>query len=171
MVDLLTRAAAVAIERSRAEAALRALNATLEHRVQAETRERLQIWNVSEDLLVIADLDGRLLSVNPAWEATLDWSEEELVGKPFEWLLHPDDRARTVAEVGRLVDGHSTKRFENRLRAKDGSFHWLSWNAARDSARTYVMGRDITEHMVAQEALNRAGAELARVSRISTVSA
>src|SRR5262245_11546945 len=59
MVELLTRAAAVAIERSRAEAALRALNETLEQRVQAETRERLQIWNVSEDLLAIAGLDRK----------------------------------------------------------------------------------------------------------------
>src|SRR5262249_28293842 len=58
MVELLTRAAAVAIERSRAEAALRESHAALEQRVLAETRERLQIWNVSEDLLVIADLTG-----------------------------------------------------------------------------------------------------------------
>ena len=171
MVDLLTRAAAVAIERSRAEAALRELNATLEHRVQAETRERLRIWNVSQDLLVIADLDGTLLSVNPAWKATLEWSEEELVGKSFEWLLHPDDRARTVAEVGLLVEGHSTLRFENRLRAKDGSTHWISWNAAPDGERIYAMGRDVTEHKRAQEALNRAGAELARVSRVTALSA
>src|SRR5262249_14878407 len=58
MVELLTRAAAVAIERSRAEAALRELNETLEQRVRAATRERLQIWNVSQDLLVIADVNG-----------------------------------------------------------------------------------------------------------------
>src|SRR5262249_57840914 len=61
MVELLTRAAAVAIERSRAEAALRELNQTLEQRVEAETRERLQIWNVSQDLLAIVDLDGKFL--------------------------------------------------------------------------------------------------------------
>jgi hypothetical protein len=46
---------------------LRELNETLEQRVQAETYERLQIWNVSQDLLVIADADGRFLNVNPAW--------------------------------------------------------------------------------------------------------
>src|SRR6185295_17135344 len=71
MVELLTRAAAVAIERSRAEAALRQLNETLEQRVQAETRERLQIWNVSQDLLAIAGFDGRFISINPAWTVTL----------------------------------------------------------------------------------------------------
>src|SRR5215470_4653245 len=37
-----------------AEKALRELNETLEQRVEAETRERFHVWNVSEDLLVVA---------------------------------------------------------------------------------------------------------------------
>jgi len=171
MVELMTRAAAVAIERSRAEAALRELNETLEQRVQAETRERLQIWNVSQDLLVIASLDGKYLSVNPAWTATLGWSEADLLGRSSQWLLHPDDRERTRAELDHLAKGHKTLRFENRLRAKDGSYHWISWKAAPDSERIYSMGRDVTESKRAQDALNRAGAELARVSRVTALSA
>jgi hypothetical protein len=35
------------VEREKAEAALRELNETLEQPVQAKTRERLQIWNIS----------------------------------------------------------------------------------------------------------------------------
>ena len=171
MVELMTRAAAVAIERSRAEAALRELNETLEQRVQAETRERLQIWNVSQDLLVIASLDGKYLSINPAWTATLGWSEADLLGRSSQWLLHPDDRERTRAELDHLAKGHKTLRFENRLRAKDGSYHWISWKAAPDSERIYSMGRDVTESKRAQDALNRAGAELARVSRVTALSA
>jgi PAS domain S-box-containing protein len=171
MVELLTRAAAVAIERSRAEAALRELNETLELRVQAATRERLQVWNVSQDLLVITGLDGRCLSVNPAWTTILGWSEADLIGQSFESLLHPDDRERTFAELAQLVQGHQTLRFENRLRSRDGSYHWISWNAAPDGGRIYGMGRDVTEHKRAQDALNRAGAELGRVSRLTALSA
>src|ERR1700730_14457765 len=153
MVELLTRAAAVAIERSLAEAALRELNETLEQRVQAETHERLQIWNVSQDLLVIAGLDGKMLGVNPAWTALLGWSEAELLGKSYQWLLHPDDRERSRSEFDHLVKGHRTLHFENRLRAKDGSYHWISWTAAPDSGRIYGMARDITEQKRAEEAL------------------
>ena len=171
IVDLLTRAAAVAIERSRAEAALRELNDTLEQRVQAATRERLQVWNVSQDLLVIAGRDRRCLSVNPAWTAILGWSEAEVVGSSFDWLLHPDDRERTRAEFEQLVQGARTLRFENRLRASDGSYRWISWNAAPDGGRVYGMGRDVTEHKRAQDALTRAGAELGRVSRLTALSA
>src|SRR6476469_1554762 len=41
-------------EQIAAENALRELNETLEQRVVAETRERFRIWNVSQDLLVVA---------------------------------------------------------------------------------------------------------------------
>jgi PAS domain S-box-containing protein len=167
MVELLTRAAAVAIERNRAEAALRKLNETLEQRVQAETRERLQIWNVSQDLLAIAGLDGKLLSVNPAWTATLGWSEAALLGESSQWLLHPDDRERTRAELDHLAEGHKTLRFENRLRAKDGSYHWISWKAAPDSGRIYSMGRDITEHKRAEAELQQARTALGHRQRVS----
>ena len=93
-------------EQIEAEKALRELNDTLEQRVVAETRERLQIWNVSQDLLVVTDLDGKYLNVNPAWTAVLGWSEAELLGKTSQWLLHPDDRAKTRAETEHLAAGN-----------------------------------------------------------------
>src|SRR5262245_49581310 len=103
-----------------AEEALRELNETLQQRVEAATQERLQIWNVSQDLLVVADLEGRYLSVNPAWTAILGWSESDLLGKSSQWLLHPDDREKTRAEISRIAAGHKTLRFESRFRHKNG---------------------------------------------------
>src|SRR5262245_43848505 len=82
----------------RNERALRELAETLEHRVETETRERLQIWNVSQDLLVVGDFAGRIISVNPAWTAILGWSQADLVGRTVEWLLHPDDQDKSEAE-------------------------------------------------------------------------
>jgi PAS domain-containing protein len=85
-----------------AESALRELNATLEQRVKAETQERLHIWNVSQDLLVVADLEGKYLSVNPAWTATLGWSEAELLDRSSQWLLHPDDQEKRMPRYATL---------------------------------------------------------------------
>ena len=167
MVELLSRAAAVAIERSRAETALRKLNETLKERVETETRERLQIWNVSQDLLAIADMDGKFLSVNPAWAATLGWSDADLLGNAPDWLVHPDDREKIRVELDQLAMGHKTLRFENRLRAKDGSYHWISWKAAPDNGRVYAVGRDITERKRAEEALHELESNFARINRVS----
>jgi PAS domain S-box-containing protein len=105
-----------------AEKQLRWLNQSLEYRVAEQTKERDRIWNVSQDLLVVADTNGRLLSINPAWTATLGWSESDLLGKTADWLCHPDDMTRTHAELARLVGGRRTLLFENRLRHRDSSY-------------------------------------------------
>ena len=148
-----------------AEKALRELNETLEQRVEDETRERLQIWNVSQDLLVVADLEGKYFSVNPAWTATLGWSNSELLGRTSQWLLHPDDHDRTFDEIGHLAAGRKTLRFENRFRHKDGSYRWISWDSAPDGGRIYAMGRDVTELKDAENLLREARAELAQFAR------
>jgi PAS domain S-box-containing protein len=142
------------VETMRLYANLRELNETLEQRVQAETRERLQIWNVSQDLLVIGS-GGKFLSINPAWSATFGWSESDLLGEAYQRILHPDDQERTRSEFDHLFRGGKTLHFESRLRAKNGAYHWVSWAVATDGGRVYGMGRDITEQKRAQEALRR----------------
>jgi PAS domain S-box-containing protein len=103
-------------KRVEAETALRRLNEVLEQRVESEARERARIWNVSQDMLVVTDLEGRFLSLNPAWTTTLGWSETDLIGNTYEWLVHPDDRSKIRAEVASLAEGYKTRQFENRWR-------------------------------------------------------
>jgi len=158
-------------EQLEAEKALRELNETLENRVEAQTRERFQIWNVSQDLLLVTDLGGNYLSVNPAWTVLLGWSEAELLGKTSQWLLHPDDRDKTRTEIGRLAAGHVTERFETRFRHKDGSYRWLSWKAVQDQGRIYAMARDITGLKDAENKLMEARHELSQVAGRTTLAA
>lgn len=171
MVGLLTRAAAVAIERSRAEAALRELNATLEHRVAAQARERDRIWKVSHDLMLVQGSDGKVLNVNPAWTATLGWAEADFLGRTLEWVLHPEDLVRTRVEFDRTSAGGEARVFENRYRHKDGSIRWLSWRVVHDQGGLiYAVARDVTELKHAEDALQETRRELTRVSRQTTLS-
>ncbi len=71
--DITERKGAEAVHTA-SERAMRELNETLEQRVEAQTRERFQIWSL-KDLLLVADRDGKDLSVNRAWTASLGWSE------------------------------------------------------------------------------------------------
>jgi PAS domain S-box-containing protein len=158
-------------EQIEAEKALRDLNETLEQRVEAETRERLGIWNVSQDLLVLADLGGIYLNVNPAWTTTLGWSESDLLGKSSQWLLHPDDSEKTRVEINNLAAGQRTSRFENRLRHKNGTYRWISWKSVPDRGRIYAMGRDVTELKDAENDLRSARRELAQAARRTTAAA
>jgi PAS domain S-box-containing protein len=154
-----------------AEKALRLLNASLEHRVAEQAKERDRIWNVSPDLLVVADTNGTLLSVNPAWTATLGWSESDLIGKTADWLRHPDDTARTRLEFARLLGGRKALLFENRLRHKDGSYRCLSWTAVPDEGRLYAVARDVTDLKNAEEQLRASRNELTQVTRQMTMGA
>ena len=158
-------------KRVEAEIALRRLNDILEHRVEAEARERARIWSVSQDMLVVTDREGTFLSLNPAWTTTLGWSEDDLVGHTHEWLVHSDDRNSTHAELVLVAAENTTRQFENRLRHKDGSFRWLSWTAVPDRDRIYAVARDVTEIKAAEEELRSSRQELARVGRLMTIAA
>ena len=158
-------------ERKRAEAALRELNETLEQRIEEEAQERMQIWNVCQDLLVICDLEGKFLKVNPAWTATLGWHESELLGKSSQWMIHPDDREQALVETDNLAAGRILNRFGLRFREKNGCYRWLSWRAVPHQGRIYAMARDETEQKHAEDGLREAQQELERVSRQTTIGA
>lgn len=111
----------------------------------ARTMEREQVWELSRDLLLVADSRGRWLSVNPAFTRMLGWHDHELLGRTSEWLEHPADRARTRQEIARIAAGHTTQRFENRFRAKDGRYHRLSWSAVPHNGLFFCVARDVTE--------------------------
>ena len=133
-------------ELKQAETRLQEKNATLEHQVEERTAERNRIWQVSRDMLMVSDLAGVFLNVNPAWTRVLGWTAEELVGRTSEWLEHPDDREETRAEIVRLAEsGAPTLAFENRFRTRDGDYRHLSWTAAPKGDRFYCVARDITE--------------------------
>ena len=152
-----------------AEIDLRRLNETLEAQVEARTRERDRIWNVSQDLLVVADVEGIWMTVNPAWTQTLGWSEAELLGKTSTWLEHPDDHERTKAEMAHLAAGGRTLRFENRFRHKDGSYRWLSWTAVPHEGLIYAVARDVTDEKEAAETLRHTEEALRQSQKMEAV--
>jgi PAS domain S-box-containing protein len=150
---------------------LRSINIALAERVAVQAQERDRIWNLAQDLFAVSDSSGSILNINPAWRTTLGWSPDDLVGKTAEWLLHPEDRERSFAELANLSAGRKTLHFENGLRSKDGSYRWLSWFAVQDGGLNYATGRDVTDLKRAEEQLHILRRELADASRQATVGA
>jgi PAS domain S-box-containing protein len=156
-------------ERDRIEGELRELSAKLEQEVERRTLERDRIWNVSEDLLGVANFEGYFLSMNPAWSRLLGWSEDEIKAMHVSALRHPDDTAHS--EVGRkqLVQGVPTVRMENRFRHKDGSWRWLQWTMTEHDGLIYVAGRHVTAEKESAAALQHAQRQAAHLQKMEAI--
>ncbi len=134
-----------------------------EDRSPAELHLR-RLFDLSLDLMCVADFDGYFRRINPAFERTLGYRPAELMSRRFVEFVHPDDRESTIAEVESLARGDVTVDFENRYQTRDGDFRWLAWRAAPvvESGRIYAVARDITCQKADQKLLARQAEELAR---------
>lgn len=121
-------------------------SAIVARRAKADLRAR-RFFDLSHDMLCTADMDGYFVELNAAWKECLGYGIDELRAAPFAELVHPDDRERTEAETAVLFAGRETVGFENRYRAKDGSWHWLRWSStlAADESLIYARATDVTE--------------------------
>ncbi len=138
--ELLRRALRMAIENARLRLQLQQCNDAF----SLENRDRF--FNLSIDLLAIANFDGYFLRLNPAWEETLGFTIAELMAQPYLDLVHPDDRTATLSAAQELSTGRTATMFENRYRCKDGSYRWLAWNSRSDDEQSlvYAVARDIS---------------------------
>lgn len=114
-------------------------------RARADERAR-RFFELSRDMLCTANMEGYFVELNDAWTESLGYSLAELRAVPFVERVHPEDRERTEAEAAALFEGAGTASFENRYRAKDGSWHWLRWSSqlAPDESLVYARAADVT---------------------------
>jgi PAS domain S-box-containing protein len=125
-------------------------------------------FTLSLDFLCIAGMDGYFKRVNAAFERLLGWTTEELLSRPFLDFVHPDDHEKTLREVAALQQqGYLTINFENRYLSKDGTYHWMSWNAASlpDRQLIFASAKDVTELKLHASELQRAKEESEAANR------
>jgi PAS domain S-box-containing protein len=126
--------AALAIERARLFADIQA----------SEERFR-RIFEHAATGIAIMDLDGRFVHCNPAYAAMLGFRDQALPRLPFTTLVHPDDRAAALTEIGRVRAGELPFfESESRYLHQSGEMVWV---------RTFVSplpdGSGATTHLVA----------------------
>jgi len=120
------------------------------------------LCDVSSALLGIADFDGHLLWVNPAFVESLGYTREELLGLPtYLDLLHPDD----LALVGDLLAARPANgpapAVDVRVRHRDGSWRLFRSSSTVVGDRVYFSGTDLTDERRHADELARANVSLA----------
>ncbi len=165
-------------DRKRSEAALRKYQEQLENLVAQRTAELTranrqlqseivarqkaqaeleQFFKVSADLMAIASFEGYFKRVNPAITDILGYSPEEFSRQfSLDWV-HPDDRELSEKKTKQMLESKEAIAFENRYRAQDGSYKWISWSAVPvpEEQSIYCVGRDISDRKSVEDALHQ----------------
>lgn len=133
--------------------------------------ERDRLFDLSLDMLSIANYDGWFTHVNPAWTRCLGWTAEELTSRPLIEFVHPDDRDKVFADRKKIFPGQPMRDIENRYQCKDGSYRWLSWSVHPQVDTRQVIGvvRDITEKKRDEAERRLLEARIARAQRMEGI--
>ena len=154
---------------------------TERRRAEQALRERER-----ESLLILDTIPALVAILKPSGE--VDAVNQELVafcGQPLEAMkewgtngtVHPDDLPHMVPIFSQAIASGEPYDFEARIRRFDGVYRWLQVRGLplRDSAgkivRWYVLLADVDDRKRAEDAIDTARSELARVARVMSMSA
>lgn len=92
-------------------------------------------FDLSQDLFCIIGTDGRFKKLNPAFQKSIGYRNEELVDQPVASLIHSDDLAA-------FIRFYSTTGSENnaiiRIVCRDENLKVFSWNGTKTPDNTYI---------------------------------
>lgn len=127
-------------------------------------------FDLSLDILVVADEEARLLRVSPSFERSLGYAPSEVVGRNVLEFVHPDDHDATVMAARVARAGKPLKDFENRYVAKSGDVRILRWIFVTTvEGRIYAIARDETERHEREADLDKTHRLLTDAQRIAHV--
>jgi PAS domain S-box-containing protein len=148
----------------RYEAERRAMNDELGRSVDALGASESRFRAVFEQAAVgmtLVDLDSRFLRVNQRFCDITGYTRDEILGRTYSEMTHPDDRAGDRRHVADILTGKcDTARWQKRYLRKDGQTIWIAITIAplripNEPLRMLGVVEDITERMRAQEALQQ----------------
>ncbi|WP_161884410.1 PAS domain S-box protein [Deinococcus alpinitundrae] len=121
------------------------------YRQSAEALQRT--LDLSLDLITTTSSNAEVISASAACKHILGYTPEELIGRSYLDLVHPDDLVRTQAEVVLISTRQVPSVFQNRYLHKDGHIVWMEWNTflVPGDPLLYSVGRDITQRRAAEE--------------------
>ena len=122
-------------------------------------------------LVVVLDVEGRIVRFNHACERVSGYSAAEVIGEPiWHTLLAPEEREAVHQEFQRLTAGRSPSTHENCWVARDGTRHTIAWSntslcdAAGAAEYVIATGIDITRRRRTEALLHKRNRALQTLS-------
>jgi diguanylate cyclase (GGDEF)-like protein/PAS domain S-box-containing protein len=122
------------------------VNSLVARRNRADVRAR-HFFDLAQDMLCTVDKHGRCIEVNGAWQRNLGFRPDEIRGNRLLDFTHRDDHAHATEEALKVFAGGVSDGLETRVKAKDGSWHWLRTSSVFEPEEELVYARssDVTE--------------------------
>lgn len=133
---------------ARAVAKLVAASATI-------AEENRSLIDNSLDVICTVDSLGRFVRVGGACERLWGYTADELRGRAYITMVHPDDIEKTNLVAAEIVAGRSTQSFTNRYIRKDGGIVHTMWSSrwVEEHQQMFAVAHDVTQREQAIEAL------------------
>lgn len=131
----------------------------------SEERYRAVIEDQTEMISRFA-ADGRFTFANNVYCRFFSKTAEEILGRAWRPVCHPDDLDRVEAQLATLSPEQPTVIIENRVFSGSGEAHWMQFinrgffDDAGQLIEIQSVGRDITERKRAEEALLEAHGQM-----------
>ncbi|HEX2556435.1 MAG TPA: PAS domain S-box protein [Microvirga sp.] len=111
----------------------------------------------SLDVICTVDESGAFTQVSPHAERVWGYTPEELTGRRYIELVHPEDVERSKAIAALITSGAPTSAFENRFLRKDGAVVPLLWSMvwSDEHKMMFCVARDLTERLQTEERLRQ----------------
>lgn len=127
--------------------------------VESEARYRTVVHGASEVIFTISTT-GKILSLNPAFEAITGWRTDEWIGRRFGDLIAPDQKEPMRALLDSVLREPRPVQIEVRVRGKDRGEILLAAAVSPKVQRgevveLYGFARDVTEERRFEEERNR----------------
>lgn len=139
----------------------------------SEARYRA-IVEAQVELVSLAQADGTLVFVNAAYAAHFGKTPQQMQGLNLFEFINAQDRPAVAAQLRQVWESGQSQSNVNRMLSDDASLRWVSWtNSLQGDAQgrslLHAVGRDVTDRMRAERALEASQAMLARTGRIAGV--
>ncbi|MFP5213276.1 MAG: PAS domain S-box protein, partial [Acidobacteriota bacterium] len=140
---------------------------------RSEERYRRLIETASDIIFSVSD-EGLVTSLNPAFVRMTGWSCEEWIGKPFEAIIHHEDREATLGRLRRSARGESVPPSEFRLLTRDGGSIVVETISAPQIEDGRIVGqfgiaRDVTDRKQTAEKQKRLETQLRQSQKMEAI--
>ncbi len=154
------------------------------HRQRAEAKARASqearsllaaIVETSDDAIIRKDLNGNIITWNRSAERLFGYDAAEAIGRPITIIVPPSELPAELEILERARRGEPVHNYETVRRRKDGREVQVSiaispiFNDAGKVVGASKICRDVTAKNAAETEIRRQRAELAHVTRVSTL--